>query len=190
MRGLAFRRVRRSARGYKGTTINGLTFTNWGNTGARQETIVKRLNYIKDNIDEDCSKWLLSNSTYKSIGDYIDALVNNNAIGYADVASTSGVNNANVGSGVGGFAIVVNTGGSFFNANAPRSSGMQFGRQIGRIAAGSERSGVFTLLHEFAHSLEVKNVREDGGNQQAVNENNDDVWRNCNKTIMGARNQP
>jgi hypothetical protein len=102
----------------QGTSIGGLTFSNPGNTGKKQETIVKRLEFIKANIDDGCSKWLLSNSVYDMIGDYIGSLVENNLIGYADVKSDIGVNNASVGSGFGGFALVINTGGSFFQSGA------------------------------------------------------------------------
>jgi len=127
---------------------------------------------------------------YGSIGKYIGTLLDNSLIGYADVASPAGTNNATTGSGVGGFAIVINTSGSFFNSTAPRSTGNEFRRQIGRINPGSERMGIFILVHEFAHSLGAPGFREDNGNQQAINLNNDDVWTNCNKTIMGGANRP
>src|SRR5205823_6088007 len=55
--------------------------------------------------------------------------------------STSGVNNATTGSGVGNFAIVINTLGAFFQAGTPRSTGVNFAQQINSINSGSERMG-------------------------------------------------
>ena len=84
-------------------TVEGLNFTEWGNTGALEEKILDRLNFIKDNIDKDCEKWPMSaEGPFKSVGEYADALTTGKLIGYANViAPGSGtVNNANFGSGV------------------------------------------------------------------------------------------
>lgn len=83
---------------------------------------------------------------------------------------------------------MVNTNGAVFNSSAPRSAGTQFNQQISGINSGSERQGIFTLLHEFAHSLNTPGFRSDRGSSANGRLNNDDVWRNCSQTIQAGRN--
>jgi hypothetical protein len=172
--------------------VNDMEFINPSNRGLLQGTITSLLRFIQGNIDEDCEKWLLgSDSGCFQLSDYINELERGSAIGHAqinDLANPNTVVNAVTGAGAGGFSIIVNTNGSVFSANAPRSAGSQFNSQISSINPGSERQGLFTLLHEFAHSLSAPGFRADRGNRNNGLLNNDDVWRNCSRTILRGRN--
>jgi hypothetical protein len=103
-------------------------------------------------------------------------------------AGDDNINNASTNSGVGGFAIIFNVNGSAYNSRGPRSSGIQFNGQISGINPGSQRQGVFTMIHELAHLLNVPGFRSDGKSQDNVRRNNDDVWQNCQQTIKATRN--
>jgi RHS repeat-associated protein len=171
--------------------VDEMEFIDPSDTGTHQDTINGLLRFIRESIDADCSRWLLSNSEYSSIDAYLDTLVQHNLIGHAnirDLQNDQAVVNAVTGSGAGGLAIAVNRNGAVFNSSAPRSAGSQFNRQISGIRAGSQRQGVFTLIHEFAHSLAANGFRSDRGSSDNTRSNNDDVWRNCSRTIAGARN--
>jgi RHS repeat-associated protein len=171
--------------------VDGMEFINPSNDDPHQQVINTLLDQIRDTIDQDCSNWLLGNSSYANIGAYLDTLTNNTLIGHAvinDIQNPGTVTNAVTGSGAGGFAIVVNRNGAVFNASAPRSAGSQFNAQIAAINPRSQRQGVFILIHEFAHSLGASGFRPDRGNPNNGRLNNDDVWRNCNRMIGRARN--
>jgi len=171
--------------------VQGIEFIDPSNADPQQQTINGLLDQIRNTIDQDCANWLLGNSGYANMGAYLDTLTSNNLIGHAvinDLQNPGTVTNAVTGSGAGGFAIVVNRNGAVFSNSAPRSAGNQFNSQISSINPGSQRQGVFTLIHEFAHSLSASGFRSDRGNVNNGRLNNDDVWRNCNRTITAARN--
>ena len=184
----------------QGQTVGPLTFYNWGNSDPQfQNVLTGLLDFVAKNVDSDCSKWLLTgtsgnpltNQPFESIAEVADLLYGQNMIGYAVVfgSDPKAVNNASTGSGVGGFAIVFNLRGSTFERGAPRSSGDTFNRQITNINPGSQRAGLFTMIHELAHFLNVPGFRSDANSRSAGNLNNDDVWKNCQKTIGAGKNR-
>lgn len=153
------------------------------------------LNYIRDNMNANCSSFLLSGGptnsagrAFTSFGQAIAELQDNFLVGHATVTSASGgTNNASTGSGAGGLAIIVNRNGSVFNNRAPRSTGIRYRDQISSaVNPGSQRQAVFTLLHEFGHLYGATGFESDLGNQEAVNRNNDRVWEACAGLINGA----
>ena len=185
-------------------TVGGLTFANLGSSGSREKQILALLDFIKGNIDSNCTKWLtggagFSQSYSGGLGQVIQALESGGqdasgnsvpTIGFATVTGQPGfVNNATEGSGVNALAIVVNVEGSVFSYNAPRSSGVNYNGQISGIVSGSQRAGVFVLLHELAHLLSAPGFRADNGNFQNGKLNNDDVYANCAKTVNAASNR-
>lgn len=173
------------------TVVDGMEFIGVRNTGQEQTVISDALAFISQNIDPDCETWLTTNGGFDTITAYVRTLTDNNIIGHSvinDLQNPSIVVNAVTGSGAGGHAIVLNRNGSFFNRSAPRSAGQAFQAQIAGINSGSQRQQVFTLLHEFAHSLSAPGFRLDRGSAQNGRLNNDDVWRHCNKTLSAAKN--
>jgi len=139
-------------------------------------------------IDDDnvCQKWLLSGPG--AVGQAtatasVEDLLGNSLLGVATVTGAMGTNNASVGSGYLGMAIVFNLMGSSFNANAPTSSGEAQAAAIGALAPTSEALQVFTLIHELAHLYGVPRFLSDNRNVAAGLLNNDMVWEKCKKAI-------
>ncbi len=182
---------------------NGNTYKNVGNTGAPETKIKNLINFITSNIDPDCQSWLMSNANSASFYpdgfnggqySYIQQLLgaNNDGsafIGYASIGTSVGsVLGATTGSGIQGLSIIVNVDGSALSSGGPKYQGFAFNSSISQINPGSQEAGVFTLLHEFAHSLNVPGFMSDAGNDNAGHLNNDQVWQHCQKTLGAAHN--
>jgi RHS repeat-associated protein len=130
--------------------VQGIEFIDPSNADPHQQTITGLFDQIRGTMDENCANWLLNNSGFAK------PLASINLIDHAvinDLQNFGSVINAVTGSGVGDFSIVVNRNGAVFNNSAPTSPGIEFNAQISSINPGSQRQGVFTLIHEFAHSF-------------------------------------
>lgn len=87
-----------------------------------------------------------------------------------------------------GKLILINNAGAYFN---PIPVGQAFpsnnyNQQIGGIVGGSARAKTFLLLHELSHLTGL--FKADSGIDSAQKSNNDLLWFNCGKEILGFSN--
>ncbi len=181
----------------------GRTYKNVGNTGGTEKKITNLVDFVQNNIDPDCLSWLTSSPDFSSaypggfsggITSYLGALLGagndgSPLIGFAKISDNlTGVLAAVTNSGVEGLAIIFNVEGSALSSSGPKLQGFSYNNQIRQINPGSQEMGVFVLLHEFAHSLNVPGFQSDYGNDFAGQKNNDAVWQHCSKTLGKASN--
>jgi RHS repeat-associated protein len=141
------------------------------------------LQNVIDNVDPDCAKWLLSGngSSAGTFDQFVGIAEGTTAYGDAAYVDSSGapipgapIVNAVEGA-PGGFSIVINNGGAFFNGSGTTDNGY--------IHGNTPAAQVFILIHELAHLGEVPGFVPDAKSQQAGIDNNVLIDQNCGAAI-------
>jgi hypothetical protein len=176
------------------TNKNFIHVKNPSKTGTQEQRIDTDLDWIKNNIDPDCAKWLsgIGAQIAGLEGDPNDpnsALIGHGTFDTTSVAAFTGSNPSQTDLPV-GYAITVNDTGAFF-VGSYTSGGQQYTLTVGGYAGGSSQAQILILLHELAHSLGM--IPDDfgpgiPGGQSSRNDKT--VMQNCGKTLNAAKNIP
>jgi hypothetical protein len=143
----------------------------WGvsQLGEEQDKILRVLDYIKNNINDDCK-----NSLVGVIG-YIDQIVKGNAIAHAQFDTSIDAfigGDASTTDLPSGIAIAINDLGLFFNASLLKTEGGYEG--------GTPQAQVLILLHELGHLTNAFGANDhDAGDQSKVDANNGYIKQKC-----------
>jgi hypothetical protein len=84
-----------------------------------------------------------------------------------------------------GFSITINTSGGFFSGGAGVGYANKYDSDVRQIVGGTIRAQNFILLHELAHYFRAKDYNPNDGDINTQRINNDLLWKNCAKTILG-----
>ena len=165
-----------------------LHVANPSKSGPNEQRIDSVLDWIKGNVDPQCSGWL------SGIGDAISGLegdpANPDSVAIGHGTYDTGIsaftgNNANQTDLPAGYAITVNDAGAFFKDSL---NGSTF--SVGGYTGGTSQAQTFILLHELAHLLGANGFQSDFGDKRAGNQNDSLVHQNCQKTLNAAKNIP
>ena len=144
-------------------------------SGKDYNQVAKTLQGVLGSIDPDCLAFLQSGG--ENLQDYVSALLANSllAVGSfaANLAAFTGTGGTNLAPGAA--AIVVNTGGAFFNSGWVVDQGA--------IQGGTAEAGVFILLHELGHALSASGFQPDLNNTKAGRSNDQLINQHCQKTL-------
>ena len=151
-----------------------------GNTGPRQEVLIKTLDYIISHQDDACRAWLpLSPSLIFQL--------KTNRLGWGEYESTSDAfSEVFIG------YIIVRWGKepSFYsNDSANPAKGFPVGDPPKRVPEGNEYD-VLALLHELAHLTNAPSFVYDGGSPEKSQHNNQVVIDHCRNLIVRAKYEP
>lgn len=154
----------------------------------QQVTIDAALDWLLDDIDANCRKWLES-GVDKNFNSYVEQA--RTLIGHGEITTTAGdayVNAITSPADAPGFAIVISDDNAFFRGTTYFNGRQQsLTTNNGRIGGGTFAAQIFILLHEFGHSNHVSGFRNDANDLGAGIANNNDVDRECTRTIRDAR---
>jgi hypothetical protein len=146
--------------------------TNVSTSGPNQDTIMKILEYIKNNINDDCKNHL------PGVVGFIDDIMNNSMIAHAEFdtsinAFIGGTQHDDLPAGI---AIAVNDLGLFFNPSLTNN--------VAGFEGGTSKAQLLILLHELGHITQAFGPNEnDFGDQSKVNANNNFIKQHCGAMI-------
>jgi hypothetical protein len=165
----------------------------------KSKKVAATLTNLRRSIDQDCLAWLesgIAGGLTSVFNQFFNAL-----IGVPGGAPAAGAANLNTSSGQGpnaaegpigtGYSITVNAYGAFFDPSVGVGVGKVYDSQISQLVGGTQSAQNFILLHELAHYFQVPGFIKndynlnDPTNLNSQRLNNDQVWKNCSKTIGG-----
>ena len=163
-----------------------LTVSNFSKTGPKQAAIWNTLALMKaafiNGVDPDCENWLAGvvghiEQLLGTTGRPEDSYLGHGVFSDPRVNAFTGITATNVRDGEA--IIVVNDNGAFFSSRQSTANG--------KIRGGTFQARVFIMLHELAHSLEIKGFEKDFGNDAVGKANNKLVLKHCEKMLKWAK---